>query len=105
MSEAKRRIQKQTFRSSWRSSWPINVFFFLLGSTVDHEPYDENDKSLVPCFVFHGKKPNYGKIFKKSTMILESLDIRLGNWATLITFSRFKFDKPEDAVITVKSNW
>ena len=31
--------------------------------------------------------------------------IRLGNWATLITFSRFKFDKPEDAVITFKSNW
>ena len=31
--------------------------------------------------------------------------IRLGNFATLITFSRFKFDKPKDAVITVKSNW
>ena len=30
--------------------------------------------------------------------------IRLCNWATLIAFSRFKFDKPEDAGITVKSN-
>ena len=50
-------------------------FPIFLGTTIDHEPYEENDKSLVPCFVFHGKKPNYGKIFKKSTMILESLDI------------------------------
>jgi len=46
------------------------------GTTIiDHEPNEENDKSLVPCFVFHGKKPNYAKIFKKSTMVLESLDI------------------------------
>ena len=56
------------------------TFFHISGTTIiDHEPNEENYKSLVPCFVFHGKKPNYAKIFKKSTMVLESLDIRLDN--------------------------
>ena len=31
-------------------------------------------------------------------MSFYNLNIRLGNCATLITFSRFKFDKPKDAV-------
>jgi len=41
---------------------------------TDNEP-QVGDKSLVPCFVFAGKKPGYADLFQKSTMILESVDI------------------------------
>ena len=46
---------------------------FHFSDLLDHETV--SDKSLVPLFVFNGKKPNYAQIFKKSTILLESLDI------------------------------
>ena len=58
-------------------SWQVNAFlliFILALFQTDNEP-QVGDKSLVPCFVFAGKKPGYADLFQKSTMILESVDI------------------------------
>lgn len=39
------------------------------------EDEEGNDKSLVPTFVFAGKRPSYKEDFEKSTLLLESVDI------------------------------
>ena len=46
----------------------------IIGSPNDNDE-EPNDKNLVPCFVFPGKKPNYSSQFEKTVMILESVDI------------------------------
>lgn len=47
----------------------------ITGSDENSDSEDDKSQSLVPCFVYPGKKPDYGKIFKNSTMILESVDL------------------------------